>query len=67
MQRKCQRYQRGRAPNDTGNRQDNPYSSLFGEATDQKLDFIDHKPGIQEWWYPYPDSWFREAGGRKHV
>jgi hypothetical protein len=28
---------------------------------------IDHKPAIQDWWYPYPDSWFRETGGRKHV
>jgi acyl-CoA reductase-like NAD-dependent aldehyde dehydrogenase len=32
-----------------------------------KMVVIDHKPAIQEWWYPYPDSWFREAGGRKHV
>jgi hypothetical protein len=28
---------------------------------------IDHKPEIQSWWYPYPDSWFRDAGGRKHI
>ncbi|TIV07891.1 MAG: aldehyde dehydrogenase, partial [Mesorhizobium sp.] len=32
-----------------------------------KMVIIDHKPAIQDWWYPYPDSWFREAGGRKHV
>ncbi|ODT16029.1 MAG: aldehyde dehydrogenase [Mesorhizobium sp. SCN 65-12] len=32
-----------------------------------KMVIIDHKPAIQEWWYPYPDSWFRETGGRKHV
>jgi acyl-CoA reductase-like NAD-dependent aldehyde dehydrogenase len=32
-----------------------------------KMVVIDHKPAIQEWWYPYPDSWFRETGGRKHV
>lgn len=32
-----------------------------------KMVIIDHKPVIQDWWYPYPDSWFREAGGRKHV
>jgi acyl-CoA reductase-like NAD-dependent aldehyde dehydrogenase len=31
-----------------------------------KMVIIDHKPTIQEWWYPYPDSWFRETGGRKH-
>ena len=28
---------------------------------------IDHKPVVQDWWYPYPDEWFRKAGGRKHV
>ncbi|MER9340965.1 aldehyde dehydrogenase family protein [Mesorhizobium sp. M0601] len=32
-----------------------------------KMVIIDHRPEIQGWWYPYPDSWFREAGGRKHV
>ncbi|BCG77598.1 aldehyde dehydrogenase family protein [Mesorhizobium sp. 113-3-3] len=32
-----------------------------------KMVIIDHKPAIQDWWYPYPDSWFRETGGRKHV
>jgi acyl-CoA reductase-like NAD-dependent aldehyde dehydrogenase len=32
-----------------------------------KMVVIDHKPVIQEWWYPYPDSWFRNTGGRKHV
>lgn len=33
-----------------------------------KMVIIDHKPQIQDWWYPYPDSWFRSAnGGRKHV
>ncbi|MDQ6435788.1 aldehyde dehydrogenase family protein [Mesorhizobium sp. LHD-90] len=32
-----------------------------------KMVIIDHKPTIQEWWYPYPDDWFRAAGGRKHV
>lgn len=32
-----------------------------------KMVIIDHKPSIQEWWYPYPDAWFRDAGGRKHV
>jgi hypothetical protein len=32
-----------------------------------KMVIIDHKPEIQGWWYPYPDSWFRETGGRKHV
>jgi len=28
---------------------------------------IDHKPQKQGWWYPYPDEWFYEAAGRKHV
>jgi acyl-CoA reductase-like NAD-dependent aldehyde dehydrogenase len=32
-----------------------------------KMVIIDHKPVIQDWWYPYPDSWFYEEGGRKHV
>ncbi|WP_426240804.1 aldehyde dehydrogenase family protein [Pararhizobium sp. DWP1-1-3] len=32
-----------------------------------KMVIIDHKPVIHEWWYPYPDSWFYEEGGRKHV
>jgi acyl-CoA reductase-like NAD-dependent aldehyde dehydrogenase len=32
-----------------------------------KMVIIDHKPTRQDWWYPYPDSWFRQANGRKHV
>lgn len=32
-----------------------------------KMVVMDHKPAVQDWWYPYPDSWFRNAGGRKHV
>ena len=32
-----------------------------------KMVVIDHRPAIQDWWYPYPDEWFREGGGRKHV
>jgi len=32
-----------------------------------KMVVIDHKPVVQDWWYPYPDAWFRRAGGRKHV
>lgn len=32
-----------------------------------KMVVIDHKPVRQEWWYPYPDDWFLDAGGRKHV
>lgn len=32
-----------------------------------KMVVIDHKPQRQGWWYPYPDDWFYEAGGRKHV
>lgn len=32
-----------------------------------KMVIIDHKPARQEWWYPYPDDWFYESGGRKHV
>lgn len=31
-----------------------------------KMVVIDHKPVRQDWWYPYPDDWFRQAGGRKH-
>jgi acyl-CoA reductase-like NAD-dependent aldehyde dehydrogenase len=31
-----------------------------------KMVIIDHKPTRQDWWYPYPDSWFRDANGRKH-
>jgi acyl-CoA reductase-like NAD-dependent aldehyde dehydrogenase len=32
-----------------------------------KMVVIDHKPVVQDWWYPYPTEWFRKAGGRKHV
>ncbi len=32
-----------------------------------KMVIIDHKPVIQGWWYPYPDEWFYDAGGRKHI
>ncbi|SHO64457.1 Acyl-CoA reductase [Pseudoxanthobacter soli DSM 19599] len=32
-----------------------------------KMVVIDHKPVIQGWWYPYPDEWFHDAGGRKHA
>lgn len=32
-----------------------------------KMVIIDHKPTRQGWWYPYPDDWFYDAGGRKHV
>ena len=32
-----------------------------------KMVIIDHKPAVQGWWYPYPDDWFYEEGGRKHV
>ncbi len=32
-----------------------------------KMVVIDHRPVVQDWWYPYPDEWFRQAGGRKHV
>jgi len=32
-----------------------------------KMVIIDHKPAIQGWWYPYPDAWFHNAGGRKHA
>ncbi|MBX3567205.1 MAG: aldehyde dehydrogenase [Rhizobiaceae bacterium] len=32
-----------------------------------KMVIIDHKPVVQDWWYPYPDEWFRAAGGRRHV
>ena len=32
-----------------------------------KMVIIDHKPVRQGWWYPYPDDWFLDGGGRKHV
>ena len=32
-----------------------------------KMVVIDHKPQLQDWWYPYPDEWFYEEAGRKHV
>ena len=35
-----------------------------------KMVILDHKPVVQDWWYPYPDAWFRNSdggtGGRKH-
>ena len=30
-----------------------------------KMVVRDHKPTIHGWWYPYPDQWFHDAGGRK--
>ena len=30
-----------------------------------KMVVIDHKPSIRSWWYPYPDEWFHDGGGRK--
>ena len=30
-----------------------------------KMVIIDHKPTIHGWWYPSPDDWFYDAGGRK--
>ena len=30
-----------------------------------KMVIIDHKPAIHDWWYPYPDDWFHDTGGRK--
>ncbi|KJS09153.1 MAG: aldehyde dehydrogenase [Hoeflea sp. BRH_c9] len=32
-----------------------------------KMVIIDHKPVVQDWWYPYPDDWFYEESGRSHV
>lgn len=32
-----------------------------------KMVIVDHRPAIQGWWYPYPDDWFLDAGGRKPV
>jgi acyl-CoA reductase-like NAD-dependent aldehyde dehydrogenase len=31
-----------------------------------KMVIIDHKPVVHDWWYPYPDEWFHDTGGRKH-
>ncbi|MEI4194363.1 aldehyde dehydrogenase family protein [Roseovarius sp. E0-M6] len=32
-----------------------------------KMVILDHKPVRHDWWYPYPDDWFLESGGRKHA
>ncbi|MBR9862272.1 MAG: aldehyde dehydrogenase [Rhodobacteraceae bacterium] len=32
-----------------------------------KMVIMDHKPQRHDWWYPYEDDWFLDAGGRKHV
>lgn len=32
-----------------------------------KMVILDHKPIRHDWWYPYPDDWFLDAGGRKLV
>ncbi len=32
-----------------------------------KMVIIDHKPVRQDWWYPYPDDWFFDEGGRTHA
>jgi acyl-CoA reductase-like NAD-dependent aldehyde dehydrogenase len=32
-----------------------------------KMVIMDHKPVVHDWWYPYDDAWFLDAGGRKHV
>ncbi|MCA0270622.1 MAG: aldehyde dehydrogenase family protein [Proteobacteria bacterium] len=29
-----------------------------------KMVILDHKPVVQGWWYPYPDDWFLDSGGR---
>lgn len=29
-----------------------------------KMVILNHKPECQDWWYPYPDNWFHDAGGR---
>lgn len=29
-----------------------------------KMVILNHKPERQDWWYPYPDDWFYDAGGR---
>ncbi len=29
-----------------------------------KMVVIDHEPKVQDWWYPYPDDWFLNQGGR---
>jgi len=31
-----------------------------------KMVIINHRPEKQDWWYPYPDSWFHDQDGRKH-
>ena len=30
-----------------------------------KMVILDHKPVRHDWWYPYPDDWFLDAGGRQ--
>jgi len=30
-----------------------------------KMVILDHKPIRHDWWYPYPDDWFLDAGGRR--
>ncbi|MEM6371556.1 MAG: aldehyde dehydrogenase family protein [Pseudomonadota bacterium] len=30
-----------------------------------KMVILDHAPARQDWWYPYPDDWFLDTGGRK--
>lgn len=32
-----------------------------------KMVILDHQPVRHDWWYPYPDEWFLDGGGRKHV
>ncbi|RII39877.1 aldehyde dehydrogenase [Pseudooceanicola sediminis] len=32
-----------------------------------KMVILDHRPKRHDWWYPYPDEWFLDAGGRKLV
>ncbi len=32
-----------------------------------KMVIMDHRPARQDWWYPYPDDWFLDQGGRKHT
>ena len=29
-----------------------------------KMVVMDHRPQLQDWWYPYPDDWFFSGGGR---
>lgn len=37
----------------------------LNEFRQSKMGVLDWNPQLHDWWYPYPDEWFYEAGGER--